>query len=283
MKQLVALYRSPNYSPNQHRTNDTAIMDAVVARMATLGWSIEGITERAVAAGITPAADCYLNMCQGPAATLRLQESVPDGSVIVNRPEAVLGCHRYRLAPALLNGGIPFPATIFVDAEGPTIPDPAPEWLRRDAPIWVKRGDVHAECSQDVAAVSASGVAVIVQEFFARGIRNVALQQHQPGPIVKFYGVNGSSGTRFFRWYLASAPFGDLRGRDTVNPERLEALAFAAASVIGLEVFGGDAAVEDVDAPVLVDLNDWPSFAPVRDDAADAIAAWVHHRCSIPR
>ena len=28
--------------------------------------------------------------------------------------------------------------------------------------------------------------------------------------------------------------------------------------------------------PVLIDLNDWPSFAPIRDRAARAIAGHVH-------
>ncbi len=30
MKRLVALYRSPTYSPAQHRSNDTAILDDTV-------------------------------------------------------------------------------------------------------------------------------------------------------------------------------------------------------------------------------------------------------------
>jgi len=40
-------------------------------------------------------------------------------------------------------------------------------------------------------------------------------------------------------------------------------------------VFGGDVAFPQPDAPVLIDLNDWPSFAPVRVAAAAAIAGYI--------
>jgi hypothetical protein len=49
---------------------------------------------------------------------------------------------------------------------------------------------------------------------------------------------------------------------------------------VGLEVFGGDVAFPEPDAPVLIDLNDWPSFAPVRDAAAAAIAAYIDQKAS---
>ncbi|MDQ6926858.1 MAG: hypothetical protein M3154_11580, partial [Candidatus Eremiobacteraeota bacterium] len=45
-------------------------------------------------------------------------------------------------------------------------------------------------------------------------------------------------------------------------------------------VFGGDVALPAPDAPVLIDLNDWPSFAPFRADAAAAIAAYALRRAA---
>jgi len=32
---------------------------------------------------------------------------------------------------------------------------------------------------------------------------------------------------------------------------------------------------------VLIDLNDWPSFAPFRDDAARAIAGYIDERAGL--
>jgi hypothetical protein len=44
-----------------------------------------------------------------------------------------------------------------------------------------------------------------------------------------------------------------------------------AAAALGLEIWGGDAVV-DGEACRIVDFNDWPSFEPVRNPAAAAIA-----------
>src|SRR5581483_427894 len=109
--------------------------------------------------------------------------------------------------------------------------------------------------------------------FGARGIAWAALQQHVAGPVVKFYAVTDG---RFFRWYDAEAGFGKERPR--IDEDRLKALAFDAAALLGLEVFGGDVAFPRPDRPVLIDINDWPSFAPFRDEAARAIAAYIQDR-----
>jgi len=91
--------------------------------------------------------------------------------------------------------------------------------------------------------------------------------------VVKFYGVTDG---RFFQWYGADAGFG--HERPAVDEDRLKALAFDAARLLGLEVFGGDVAVAEPERPVLIDINDWPSFAPFREEAARAIAAYIDAR-----
>jgi hypothetical protein len=283
VKQLAALYRSQIYSPNQHRCNDTAIMDAVVARLAALGWAVQGTTERAVEQGDVPSADCYLNMCQGPKASDQLVEAELGEAIVVNRPEAVLNCHRHRLVPAIRRAGLPFPATMLLDTDAVPMARIGALATTPDAPIWIKRGDVHATTKEDVVAARADQVARAVRAFAERGVRTVALQAHVPGPIVKFYGVASANGpaTRFFHWYVADDPTGSERS--DIDGGRLRELAFLAAEALGLGVFGGDAAFPRGDEPVLIDLNDWPSFAPVRDDAADAIATYVHQLATISR
>src|SRR5213079_2905631 len=95
------------------------------------------------------------------------------------------------------------------------------------------------------------------------------LQAHVGGPIVKFYAVADG---RFFSWYSADGAKVDI------SEQSLRELVFAAARAVGLEVFGGDVAFPQPDAPVLIDLNDWPSFAPVRVAAAAAIAAYIDEK-----
>jgi hypothetical protein len=283
VRRAVALYRSPAYSPQQHLANDRAILDATLEELAPLGWDIVRASERDVNAGSLPAGQLYLNMCQGVEAATRLRHQLPRSAVSINRPSAVQACHRYHLVPRLQAAGVPFPRTVLVSTEGPTAHRPPVELVTDNGyPVWVKRGDVHAETPDDVVAVPVAEVSRTLRAFAARGISVAALQQHQPGPVVKFYGVaNG----RFFHWYGTNGTADSVR----VDVGRLQATAEQAAAALGLEVYGGDAVVHQPSAPMLIDLNDWPSFAPVRAAAAAAIARHAHDRavkdktlCSTP-
>jgi hypothetical protein len=59
---------------------------------------------------------------------------------------------------------------------------------------------------------------------------------------------------------------------------RLRRAAFGAAAALGLEIFGGDAIIQADGAPVIVDVNAWPSYARYRDRAAQAIADHLTER-----
>jgi len=274
LAQLVALYRSPSYSPLQHRVNDTAILDATVGLLEGEGWHATKTSEREVEQGRLPAAELYLNMCQGSLAAEQLMPLESDGVVVVNRPSSALNCHRYRLVRRLGDSTLSFPRTLIL-ASSATLPPPAQlSALGRDhQKVWIKRGDVHAERPEDVVATTLDGLEETLRAFSARDIPWVALQEHVPGPVVKFYGVTDG---RFFSWYGADAGFAGERPQ--VDENRLKALAFEAAAILGLEVFGGDVAFPEPDRPVLIDINDWPSFAPFREAAARAIAAYITHR-----
>lgn len=272
MKILAALYRSPSYSPRQHRANDTAILDLTVARLEDHGWRAQRVGEAEVEGGLVPPAKLYLNMCQGAAASERLVPIEADGATVVNRASSVLNCHRHRLVKEMLRSAIAFPLTLVLNTGGDDLAleeklDPS---FERHAHVWVKRGDVHAERPEDVVTVRASDVPSALRAFAVRGIPWAAVQEHVPGPVVKFYAV---AGDRFFRWYGAEA--GPGGARPAVDETALKALAFQAADQLGLEVFGGDVAVPIPERPVLIDINDWPSFAPFRDEAPAAIADYV--------
>jgi len=254
MKRLVALYRSPTYSPEAHRRNDTAILDDTVIELEQRGWSVTRSSESDVAAGRLPAAELYVNMCQGPAASERLLRLVPREAIAVNPPDSVLNCHRHRLVARMAAAGLAFPRTLIVPTSEPQAVEPI------------------VETSADVVAAKESGVTDAIAAFARRGVSRVALQAHVGGPIVKFYAVADG---RFFSWYPAEGP---RDRKPDVAEDRFRALVFAAARAVGLEVFGGDVAFPKPDEPVLIDLNDWPSFAPVRAAAAAAIAAYIDEK-----
>jgi hypothetical protein len=267
MNRLAALYRSPTYSPLDHRRNDSAILEATVAEFARRGWRVAKATELDVERGELPEADLYLNMCQGRRASETLAAAVGSNARIVNRPTSVLSCHRRRLVESIMASGIPFPQTLITPTTVGTAGTLPIDLLSTDHdPIWVKRGDVHAERPEDVVVTDRDGIEDALTAFRERGIGWAALQANVPGPIIKFYGVAGGD---FFRWYVADGSEAE------VDADRLQDLAFRAAQAVGLEIFGGDVALPAPDQPVLIDLNDWPSFARVRDDAARAIAQYA--------
>jgi len=49
----------------------------------------------------------------------------------------------------------------------------------------------------------------------------------------------------------------------------------AAATALGLEIYGGDAIASADGSLQLLDLNAWPSFALYRDEAAPVIASYL--------
>src|SRR5947208_9417205 len=208
MKRLVALYRSPTYSPEVHRRNDTAILDDTVAGLEQRGWHVSRVGEGEDAAGRLPAAELYVNMCQGPAASERLLDLVPAEALAVNPPHSVLNCHRHLLVTHMAAAGLPFPRTLIVPTADPQSLIPLVHQLNGDGrPVWVKRGDVHAETSADVVAAKEAGVTDAIAAFARRGVARVALQAHIPGPIVKFYAVADG---RFFSWYAADPSTVDI-------------------------------------------------------------------------
>jgi hypothetical protein len=277
VKRLVALYRSPSYSPLQHRTNDAAIMDATVLRLAARGWQVERTLELDVEAGRVPAAELFVNMCQGPLASERLAPIEADGALVVNRPTSVLACHRHRLVRRMASSGLAFPRTLIVHTRGELPPQDELLALFDGHPqVWIKRGDVHAERPEDVVAVPAADLAGALRAFAARAISWAAVQEHVPGPVIKFYGVADG---RFFRYYGADA--GPAAPPPPVDEGKLRKLAFACARMLDLEIFGGDVALPAPDRPVLIDINDWPSFAPFQAEAAGAIAGYIDERAGL--
>jgi hypothetical protein len=257
---IAGVRREPEYSPGRV-DDDAAILertrDALAARGLTL--RLGGVE---LLAELRPIA--VLAMCQSDPALAALDRSAATIPVI-NTPDAIRACHRHETVRRLAGTTVPFAPTRIVATGG------ADAFDVDVAPCWVKRGDVHAMTATDVVfAATPIAVRDAVADFAARGIARAALQRHVAGTVVKFYGVADG---RFFRCYTDAA---------TV-PAPIPALweaARAGAASLGLEVFGGDLVVDDDGRPILIDVNDWPSFARCRDEAADAIASYVVDRLS---
>ncbi len=247
-------------------------MNAVAAALMVRGWRLSRSSEELLDDGPLPAADLYLNMCQGEPASERLMLLEQAGATLVNTPSSVLACYRHRLVRALSGSGIPFPRTLILPTRlSPEAARVLAAFVGPRQRVWVKRGDVHAVAAEDVVLVRNDQIGSALAQFASRGIGRVAVQEHVRGPVLKFYGVTQR---RFFRFY--DAKWGPGGPAPVVDEARLRAVAFDAADRLRLQVFGGDVALPAPDRPVLIDLNDWPSFTSCRADAAGAIADYVH-------
>lgn len=266
MKRLLGLYREKQYSPGRHQSNDALLLDQIAHRLREREFSVDLMTLEE-ANGSRLDAMLVFSMCQGRAALENLAGWEQEGVSIINSPRAALNTHRDRLPALMVDAQIPFPQTHLVNT------DESADAHSFDlgAGIWLKRGDVHASVTADVQWIdSLDRLEAGLAEFSQRGINLAALQAHRGGDEIKFYGVVGGA---FFHWYYSGNP-----SKHRFDSADLQELGNKAAAAAGLDIFGGDVIVAPTGELTLIDLNDWPSFAPCRERASYAIADFITKR-----
>jgi hypothetical protein len=253
MATIVGVFREAEFSPGRVE-DDAAILERTADALRRRGHEVRLGTAALALAGDV---DAVLAMCQSAPALATIDAAERRHVPVMNSAGAIRNCFRTETVRLLHDAGLPVPTTDVVATDAP------PPAL---APCWVKRGDVHAMDAGDVTfAPDCETLVAAVAALRDRGIARAVLQAHVDGPVVKFYGV--ASG-EFFRCYSE-------REYAPAAVDRLAEAAFAGAAALGLDVFGGDLVVSPAGVPMLIDVNDWPSFARCRDDAAEAIAAHV--------
>jgi glutathione synthase/RimK-type ligase-like ATP-grasp enzyme len=257
---LLGIYRELVFSPGKIE-DDAAIMDATLEGLSRRGWEIRARHAETIGASF-PRPENVLSMAQSDRVLNILEGWSGQGTRVVNTVASVRNCYRRRLIDCLSKAAICIPPSRMVAVEG------AGEEIsvRAGDGIWLKRGDVHAMGPGDVVLVTRrEELDGALADFSGKGVRDILVQSHVSGSVVKFYGVGGE----YFRAYLAAD------GEDvTSKAGQLQAIASRAAGAVGLEVYGGDAILTEKDGPVLIDLNDWPSFSRCLRSAAESIAAY---------
>lgn len=263
---LAGILRQTDYSPN-HIENDSLILLQTRDNLQRMGAEVTIFREEQIG-GVKIEADLIFSMVQGCESTQKMLELEMNGAMIINSPRAVMNCYRTNMIEVMQKNNIPFPNSIPIDLSAPN--DVVFEQFDCRK-IWVKRGDVHAVHREDVTLIySEEERKNILREFAHRGIKFAVLQEHLDGDVIKFYAVKGSG---LFEWYYLNGinhtPF---VARD------LEKLAGLAADALGLDVYGGDAVISRTGEITIIDMNDWPSFAPVRTKASQKIAELIFQR-----
>ena len=269
------LFREREHSPGRE-SDDAEILRLTAKHLESHGVHVELRAPEDLAAAETLPDGVFL-MCERPEALRVLLDWQERGVRQVNAPRAVLNTYRERMITQLREANVPFITSRVVPI------DTAPGDL--GAPVWVKRPDVHNTQTGDVVfAHTGAEASAALAGLAARGFERAVLQPPVEGDLIKFYGVGGGGGAdggpAWFRWFyhkdqkLVRHPF---------EPARLARLVRAAATALGLEVYGGDAIASGAGSLVLLDVNAWPSFALYRDEAAPVIADYLALRLAAPR
>jgi glutathione synthase/RimK-type ligase-like ATP-grasp enzyme len=220
------------------------------------------------------------NMARKKSTINCLKQFERDGAMVINSGFGVENCTRAAMTRILMENEISHPASIIVDVtEDPTCKLVE---MKADA-FWIKRGDSQAIHSEDVTyARNIQEVKSILQEFAFRDIPNAVINEHLIGDLVKFYGV---ADTDFFYWFYPFDHSHSKFGLEKINGKAHEFLfdtdalkkeCDKAGEILGVKVYGGDCVVAKNGLFKIIDFNDWPSFAPCRNEAAPKIAECIH-------
>lgn len=271
---IAGVKRETVYSPN-HVENDAAIFDCVARFLMAMGHEVKVYDEQALLSG--DVSEKYVfNMVRNPQAMRKLQEMERCGVLAVNSGFGIENCTRERMTVLLLEKGIPHPKSLVSDL----LPSLSDELEQLGfGPCWIKRADSQAVQKEDVCFVDNDAeINEVLEDFHDRGIKRVVVNEHLTGDLIKFYGVLG---TPFFYWFYPMEVSHSKFGLEAVNGAP-KGLAFSvnelknvcerAAKALCVDVYGGDVIVAEDGTIRMIDFNDWPSFAPCREKAADAIS-----------
>ena len=257
----LGVYREQPLSPGKVSA-DATILDSVAAGLATHGWHLVRSRAEELLTLRDREPRIVLSMAQSPEILEILKQWEDRGILVINKVQAVRNCYRETLIELFLENKVPIPYTEVVPLdELEEIP------VSERGSWWLKRGDVHAMRPGDVTMIgSKDALDRAVKHYRRYGIQRILIQEHVEGPVVKFYGIGRG---RYFQAFLAST------GRNVTDETKgLIALANRCAEILQLEIWGGDAVALGERDWVIIDFNDWPSFSPCYQSAADAIVRY---------
>ena len=274
---IAGIMRAGAYSPN-HIGNDAAIFNAAADHLRKRGCIVNIYSEEQfIADEVTE--PVIVNMCREMKSIHKLQELEQKGALVINSGFGIENCTRERMTRILVGSNIPYPASLIVNTdEGVTATLKKAGFTQ----CWIKRGDFHAMHKEDVSYVRHPEEAQeVLQEYFLRGIKRAVINRHLVGDLIKFYGVQG---TPFFFWFYPFDLGHSKYGHEAINgksqglefdKEKLRAICQNASEVLDVKVYGGDCIISPEGDIRIIDFNDWPSFAPCRQEAAPHIAKCI--------
>ena len=186
-------------------------------------------------------------------------------------------CTREKMTRLLMEHGVPHPKSYIMN----THDDVSRLHTRRGNLYAVlgEKGDFHAIHREDVSYVRTREELIgLLSEYALRGIQRAVVNEHLKGDLVKFYGV---AGTNFFHWFYPLMKNHSKFGHEAINGhprafrlERMSCKIFCNRAMTYWRWWSmeGDYIVSPDGEMRIIDFNDWPSFAPRREEASREIA-----------
>lgn len=271
---IAGVMRAGAFSPN-HVGNDAAIFNLTAEALRKRGCSVKVYGEEEFReAEITE--PVIMAMCRERASVEKLKRLEEEGRLVVNSGFGIENCTREKMTRLLMGHGVPCPDSLIVNTN-----ENVREELEKGgfSQVWVKRGDFQTIHREDVSYCRHPEEAQeILHEFFYRGIQRAVINRHLVGDLIKFYGI---AGTDFFYWFY---PLETSHGRSdgevaqskplrySLDEDSLKKTCREISELLDVEIYGGDCIVARDGSFKIIDFNDWPSFAPCRNEAALVIA-----------
>ena len=278
---IAGIMRANEYSPN-HIGNDAAIFNLTAEALRKRGAEVNVYSEdEFVKAEIDE--PVIMDMCRQQESVAKLKRLEDEGRLVINSGYGIENCMRERMTRLLVANGVPYPESLIVDTNENILKAMHDGGYDK---VWIKRGESHSKHREDVSYCRHPEEAQeVLNEYFYRGINRAVINRHLPGDLVKFYGIVGSD--FFFKFYPMDLGHSKY-GYELINGEAaqlpydegyMREICEKAAKVLGVKIYGGDCIV-DLDGSIrIIDLNDWPSFAPCRQEAAVEIAKSILAEC----
>lgn len=271
---IAGILRAGVYSPN-HIGNDAAILNLTAEQLRKRGCEVKIYSEEQLIAGQVNE-DIIVSMCRDQRSLPILQRKEDEGALVINSAYGVENCIRERLTRILIGNNIPYPESLIVNTNEAIIPMMKQARMER---AWIKRGDYYAQHKEDVTYVRHPEEAQeVLQEYFLRGIKRAVINRHLDGDLIKFYGVYG---TPYFYWFFHFDKTFSVDGSESVDElpkhpsfdlEYFKTICNKAAEALDIKIYGGDCILSPDGKLTIIDFNDWPSFAPCRQEASAVIA-----------
>lgn len=269
---IAAILREGIFSPN-HIANDAAILHDTASELRKKGFPVKIYSEsQFIESDIDE--DIIMAMCRRRESVEKLQILEETGRIVVNSGYGIENCIRMFMLGIFQKAGVPVPDSIVVKTN-----IDARKKLNNlgFGAAWVKIADDHLHHLEDVCRCRHTDeVQEILHEFFLRKIGRAVVSKSVEGVRIRFYGV-ASIG-----WFHYFAPFstGTLTDSETIEEMsgQIETVCMKAAESLNVDIFGGDLTITQSGECFIENFDDWPSFAPIRKEAAKAIAKSVLNR-----